>query len=493
MHRPTGIEAGPTGSSTRWAALVFLALAQLMIALDATIMSVALPSVQANLGFDDADRQWVITGYTLAFGALLLLGGRVADRIGRDRAFLIGLAGFAAASAASGMATGILTLTLARATQGAFGALLAPTVLSLIAVTFTEPRERARAFAIFGAIAGGGGATGLLLGGVLTETWGWRACLYVNVPVALVAALGVRTLHSAGHTERGPRLDVPGAVLATTGLVAVVFACSRAATLGWRSLPVSGLLTGGLALLAAFAVWERRVPAPLLPPRILADRNRVGAYLAVACAVAGMLGSFLLLTYFVQVVLGYDAVHAGLAFLPLSVAVLASSQLVAARLGPKVAPRALIVPGMLAAAAGMALLTTLTTDSHYLTGLLPAEILLGLGVGVVFTPAISAATSGVDRHDAGIAAAVIGTAQQIGGSVGVALINTVAATATAGYCAAPSTAAPSTAASAAASAAAATVHGYTAAAGVATAILAEGALLAAVLITAKPHQQGSER
>jgi MFS family permease len=208
MHCPAGTEAGPAGSATRWAALVFLALAQLMIALDVTIMSVALPSVQANLGFADADRQWVITGYTLAFGALLLLGGRVADRIGRDRAFLIGLAGFATASAASGMATGILTLSLARAAQGAFGALLAPTVLSLIAVTFTEPRERARAFAIFGAIAGGGGATGLLLGGLLTETLGWRACLYLNVPVAVVAALGVRTLRGAGHTEGGGRLDV---------------------------------------------------------------------------------------------------------------------------------------------------------------------------------------------------------------------------------------------------------------------------------------------
>jgi EmrB/QacA subfamily drug resistance transporter len=484
MHCPAGTEAGPTGPATRWAALVFLALAQLMIALDATIMSVALPSVQANLGFADADRQWVITGYTLAFGALLLLGGRVADRIGRDRAFLIGLAGFATASAASGMATGILTLTLARAAQGAFGALLAPTVLSLIAVTFTEPRERARAFAIFGAIAGGGGATGLLLGGLLTETLGWRACLYVNVPVAVVAALGVRTLRGAGHTEGGGRLDVPGAVLATTGLVAIVFGCSRAATLGWRSIPVVGLLVGGLALLAGFAAWERRVPAPLLPPRILADRNRIGAYLAVASSVAGLLGSFLLLTYFVQVILGYDAIHAGLAFLPLSVAVVASSQLIAARLGPKVAPRTLIVPGMLVAATGMALLTTLSTDSQYLTGLLPAEILLGLGVGVVFTPAISAATSGIAPRDAGIAAAVVGTAQQIGGSVGVALLNTVAATATAGHCPGTSTTA---------SAAAATVHGYTAAAGIATAIVAEGALLAAVLITATPHQQGRAR
>jgi MFS family permease len=238
------------------------------------------------------------------------------------------------------------------------------------------------------------------------------------VPVAVVAALGVRTLRGAGHTEGGGRLDVQGAVLATTGLVAIVFGCSRAATLGWRSIPVVGLLVGGLALLAGFAAWERRVPAPLLPPRILADRNRIGAYLAVASSVAGLLGSFLLLTYFVQVILGYDAIHAGLAFLPLSVAVVASSQLIAARLGPKVAPRTLIVPGMLVAATGMALL------------------------------------------------------------------NTVAATATPGHCPGTSTTA---------SAAAATVHGYTAAAGVATAIVAEGALLAAVLITAKPHQQGSER
>ncbi|GAA5165899.1 MFS transporter [Pseudonocardia eucalypti] len=480
----------------RWSALAVVSLAQLMIALDATVMNVALPSVQHALGLSDGDRQWVITAYTLAFGGLLLLGGRLTDRLGQARAFLAGLAGFAAASAAGGLATGLVPLALARAAQGASAALLAPSALALVSVTFTAPRDRAKAFALFGAIAGSGGAVGLLLGGVLVGQLGWRACLFVTVPVAVVAALGTRYLPSgppfrprmapggpgagldppgvgldrpgAGSDPPGAGLDLPGAALVTAGLAGLVAGCSGAAGQGWASGWTLGPLGAGLALIALFGWCEARAARPLLPPRLLADRARVGACLAVAFAVAGMLGVFLFLSYYLQVVLGYSPVRTGLAFLPLSLAVFGSAQLVAARLLPRCPARALIVPGLLAAAAAMGLLTRLTPESGYASLVLPAEILLGVGLGCVFTPAISSATARVDRADAGIAAAVVNTAQQVGGSVGLALLNTVAAGAAAGYPAARTVA---------------LVHGYTTAAAVAAGLLLAGAALAAFLIT----------
>jgi EmrB/QacA subfamily drug resistance transporter len=455
----------------RWIALAFVSLAQLMIALDATIMNIALPSAQADLGFSDADRQWVITSYTLAFGGLLLLGGRIADYAGRRRAFLIGLLGFAAASALGGAAPSLAVLTAARAMQGGFGALLAPTVLSLIAVTFTAPAERARAFAVFGAIAGGGGAIGLVLGGALAGV-NWRWCLYINVLIAVVAVAGGLFFVGGSRPSQRVRLDVPGALLATAGLVALVYGCTQAASHGWTSARVVGPLTAGVLLLAAFAVLETRVSSPLLPPRIVRDRNRVGAYVSVAAAVAGMLGMFLFLTYYLQVVLKYQPVQAGCAFLPLSVAVLASAQ-VAGRLLPRVSPRVLIVPGLVTAAAAMLLLTTLSAGSGYADRVLPAEILLGLGMGAVFVPAMNAATQRVDPRDGGIAAAVVNTSQQFGGSLGVAVLNTVATTATVGYLHAHARTE-------------ALIHGYAVAAAWAAAILLAGAVAAAVLITAQP-------
>lgn len=382
----------------RWIALAFVSLAQLMIALDATVMNIALPSAQSALGFSDADRQWVITSYTLAFGGLLLLGGRIADYAGRKRAFLIGLLGFAAASALGGAAPNLAVLTTARALQGGFGALLAPTVLSLLAVTFTGPKDRARAFAIFGAIAGGGGAIGLLLGGALADV-NWRWCLYVNVLIAIVAVAGGLFFLGDVRPARRVRPDVPGALLATGGLVALVYGCTRAASGGWTSARVVGPLAGGVLLLVVFALLETRVASPLLPPRIVRDSDRVGAYLSVASAVAGMLGMFLFLTYYLQIVLGYQPVRAGLAFLPLSVAVLLSAQL-AGRLLPHLQPRVLIVPGLVAAALAMLLLTTLGAGSGYASRVLPAEIVLGLGMGCVFVPAINAAIQRVDRATA---------------------------------------------------------------------------------------------
>ncbi|TMF88970.1 MAG: MFS transporter, partial [Chloroflexi bacterium] len=327
-------------SRSRWTALAFIAVAQLMIALDATIVSIALPSAQAALGASDADRQWVVTAYTLSFGGLLLLGGRIADFAGRKRAFLLGLAGFAVASMIGGAAPSFAVLVSARALQGAFAALLAPTALSLLAVTFTQPRERATAFAVYGSIAGSGAAIGLLLGGVLTQYLTWRWCLYVNLPVAIVAAVGGWIVLPGSGARVRARFDLPGVALATAGLVALVYACTEAVSSGWSSATVIGLLTTSFVTLALFVFREARTAHPLLPLRILADRNRGGAYIVVALVIAGMFGAFLFLTYYLQTVLHYTPLQAGLAFLPLSVASQAGSWLIASRLMPHVAPRA---------------------------------------------------------------------------------------------------------------------------------------------------------
>jgi EmrB/QacA subfamily drug resistance transporter len=418
----------------RWSALVFICTAQLMIVLDATIVNIALPSAQHDLGVSDGDRQWIVTAYTLAFGGLLLLGGRVADYTGRRRAFLIGLSGFALASAVGGAAPGIGVLLVARACQGAFGALLAPSALSLIAVTFTRPADRAKAFGVFGAIAAGGGAVGLIVGGLLTEYLDWRWCLYVNVPVAVVAAFGWYVLPADADRRSGrTRVDVPGVLLAVCGLVAIVYGCSRAESDGWSSGPVVALLVGGVALLAVFAAVESRVANPLLPVGVVADRTRGSAYLAVAVAIFSMLGTLLLLTYDLQVVRGYSPVRTGVAFLPLTGAVLLSGGGVAARLLSKVPPRVLIAPGLVLVAAGLGWLTRLSDTSSYASGVLPGQLLIGLGMGVVVAPAMSYATHRVAERDSGVASATANTAQQIGGSIGVAVLNTVATSATASY------------------------------------------------------------
>jgi EmrB/QacA subfamily drug resistance transporter len=469
--RPTTDVSEPT--PRRWTSLAFVALAQLMVALDATIVSIALPSAQAGLGATDADRQWVITAFTLSFGGLLLLGGRFADFFGRKRAFLIGLSGFALASALGGSAPNFAVLVGARALQGAFGALLAPTALSLLATTFTEPKERAKAFAVYGAIAGSGAAAGMLLGGVLTQYLTWRWCLYVNIPIAVVAGIGGWLVLRDSRAVAKPRFDVVGVVLASGGLVALVYGCTLAVSKGWQSPEVVSLLVASIVLLALFVAWEARATNPLLPLRIVWDRNRGGAYLAVALGIAGMFGAFLFLTYYLQVVLRFTPVQAGLAFLPMTLASQAGSWLIAARLMPRLPARALMAPGALVAAAGMALLTQLQPDTNYLTLVLPAELLLGLGTSCVMVPAFSIGTLGVDRREAGIAAATVGTFQQIGGSLGVAVLNTIAASATAAYLSVNGRLHVE-----------AIVHGYSVATAWGVAILLLGAVVAAVLINA---------
>jgi EmrB/QacA subfamily drug resistance transporter len=459
----------------RWTSLAFVSLAQLMVALDATIVSIALPSAQAALHATDADRQWVITAYTLSFGGLLLLGGRFADFFGRKRTFLVGLSGFALASALGGSAPNFAILVGARALQGAFGALLAPTALSLLAITFTEPKERAKAFAVYGAIAGSGAAAGMLLGGVLTQYLTWRWCLYVNIPIAVVAGIGGWLVLRDSLVAAKPRFDVLGVVLASGGLVSLVYACTLAVSKGWRATEVVTLFAASIVLVALFIAWEARSANPLLPLHIVLDRNRGGAYLTVALGIAGMFGAFLFLTYYLQVVLRFTPVQAGLAFLPMTLASQAGSWVIAARLMPRLPARALMAPGALVAAAGMGLLTQLQPDTNYLTLVLPAELLLGLGTSCVMVPAFSIGTLGVDRREAGIAAATVNTFQQIGGSLGIAVLNTIAASATAAYLAGNSRGL---------STAEAIVHGYSVATGWGVAILVLGAVVAAVLINA---------
>ena len=465
--------------ASRWLALVCIAIAQLMVALDATVINIALPSAQRALSISDPQRQWVVTAYTLAFGGLVILGGRVADTIGRRRAFLLGLAGFAVASAAGGAAPTFGALLAARAVQGACAALLAPTALSLLSVTFTQARERAKAFAVFGAIAGTGGALGLLLGGALTQYLNWRWCLFVNVPIAAFALLAGRRVLPAAPGRGRQRVDVPGAIMISAGLVLVVYGLSSAAAKGWASPTTVSTLAASVVLIGAFVLAEARITSPLLPLRIVANRNRGGSYLAIGLAVVAMYGLFLLLTYDFQVVLGYSPLRAGLAFLPLSAAVLVSSTLISQALLPRLSPRWLMAPGLAVGAVGMATLIGLHAGAGYAAHILPAEILLGLGMGAVFVPAFSTAALGVEPTDAGVASAVAGSAQQIGASVGTALLNTVAAAATVSYLAADPHA----------PLAAALVHGYARAAGWAAVVLLVAAVSVGLLVTAGPPQQ----
>jgi EmrB/QacA subfamily drug resistance transporter len=437
---PAGAEPDPR----RWWALAVLAVAQLMIVLDASIVNIALPSAQEDLGITDANRQWVVTAYTLAFGGLLLLGGRIADYNGRKRTFIIGLLGFAIASAIGGFAPNQEFLFAARAMQGAFAALMAPAALSLVTVTFTEPRERAKAFGVFGALAGGGAAIGLIVGGILTEYASWRWCLGVNVPVALLTAAAAVPLVHESKAHGDTRYDIPGVLMATVGLVCLVYGFTEAARLknpgdpndpsvqGWTAPSTMTFLVMAVVLLVAFVWWERRASNPMLPLRVVLDRNRGGSYLLFLLVGAGLFAMFLFLTYYFQLNLGYSPLKAGFAFLPFSLGIILTAGVVA-QLLPRLGPRPLIVVGMVMAVVGMLMLTQIAQDTSYWTHVFPAEVLMSIGLAGVFIPAASTALIGVGHHDAGVASAVLNTAQQIGGSLGTALLNTLFAGAVTAY------------------------------------------------------------
>ncbi|MFC9685801.1 MFS transporter [Streptomyces sp. NPDC056948] len=424
---------GTTGAN-RWTALVFISIAQLMVVLDATIVNIALPSAQQDLDISDGNRQWVITAYALAFGGLLLFGGRIADLWGRKRAFIIGLLGFGAASALGGAATNEAMMFAARALQGMFGALLAPAALSLLTLMFTDARERARAFGIYGAISGAGGAVGLILGGVLTEYMDWRWTFFVNIPFAVIAAAGAAFVIREPKGERhGSALDIPGVILSTTGLVSLVYAFARAESEGWSDSLTIGLFVAAAVLLLVFVIVETRVKAPLLPLRVVTERTRGGVYLSLGLAIIAMFGMFLFLTYYLQVIQGYSPVKTGLAFMPLIAGMILGSTLIGARLMTRMPARFLMVAGYLVAASGMLLLTQLEIGSSYTGLLLPAQLLLGLGIGTAFMPAMSLSTHGIEPRDAGVASAMVNTSQQVGGAIGTALLNTIAASATTSY------------------------------------------------------------
>ncbi len=452
-----------------------------MVVLDTTIMFIALPSAQASLGFSDADRQWVVTAYTLGFGGLLLLGGRISDMIGPKRTLMIGVVGFATASAIGGASQTSGMLICARALQGMFAALLAPSVLSILTTTFTQPRERGRAFGIYASIAISGAAFGLILGGLLTQYLNWRWCLYVNLPIAVVVVIGAFTVIPTRSGRGGVRLDVPGAVLGCGGLVALVYGLGEAGTDGWSSARVLGPLAVAVVLLSLFVLVQTRVSSPLLPMRILTDRNRAGSFLTIILAVMGMFGTFLFLTYLFQTVDGYSPLKTGVAFLPLMVVNgLAATQL-SSRLMPHLRTRLLVVPGMLIAAVGVALLTQLTPDAPYASHVLPTELLLGLGLGLAMVPCVSTATTKAEPRDVGITSATTNTSQQIGASVGTALLNTIAATATAAYLASH--------VHSSSAEADATVHGFAVASGWAAGFLTLGAVVGGILINAHPGRE----
>ncbi|MET7657170.1 MFS transporter [Streptomyces sp. NPDC005486] len=430
----TGAEQGPDAASAKkWWILAVVALAQLMVVLDATIVNIALPSAQADLGFSDGNRQWIVTAYALAFASLLLLGGRIADLFGRKTAFLIGVVGFAAVSALGGAATNFEMLVTARALQGAFGALLAPAALSLLNTTFTDAKERAKAFSVYGAIAGAGGAVGLLLGGVLTDALDWRWTLYVNVAIAVVAFAGGWVLLSNHRDAENSKLDVPGTVLVAAGLFSLVYGFSNAETHDWDSPQTWGFLIAGGALLTAFAWWQTRAAHPLLPLRILLDRNRAASFFAVLISGAGMFGVFLFLTYYLQLNLGFSPTKTGVAFLPMVGALMVAAQIGTTALVPRLGPKAVIPLGFAVAAVGMAWLTGIGVDSDYLSAVLPQLVIIGLGLGLVMPPAMQMATGGVAAEDAGVASATVNAMQQVGGSIGTALLNTLAASAGADY------------------------------------------------------------
>jgi EmrB/QacA subfamily drug resistance transporter len=464
-----------------------VALAQLMVVLDATIVNIALPSAQRALGFTTVDRQWVVTAYALAFGSLLLLGGRLGDLFGRKTTFLAGAIGFAAASAVGGAATGFGMLVAARACQGAFGALLAPAALSILSTTFTDPKDRGKAFGVYGAIVGAGGAIGLVLGGILTEYLSWRWCLYVNLIFAGLATAGAVTLLQRQAPGGRAGLDLPGVALVSAAMFSLVYGFANAASHTWHTPSTYGFLAAGVALLAAFAVWQSRAASPLLPLRILLDRNRGASFLAVLIAGAGIFGIFLFLIYYMQQTLGYSPVVTGVAFLPMIAMVVLSANLSNVVLLPRFGPRPLVTAGMLLAAGGLVWLTRIGVHSGYATAVLGPLMVAGLGFGFTVAPSMNTGTFGVAARDAGVTSATLNTGQQIGASIGTSLLNTIFAGAVAQYLASHlSPATPVHGHPAPSLTGMSLIHGYTTGFWVAAAIFGAGAVICGALFRSGP-------
>jgi len=427
------VNSASTAVDRRWLILGVIGLAQLMVVLDATIMNIALPSAQRALHFSTVDRQWVVTAYTLAFGSLLLLGGRLSDLLGRKVTFLTGLVGFAGVSAIGGASVSFTMLVIARACQGAFAALLVPSALSLLTTTFTEQKDRGKAFGVYGAIAAAGGAVGLLLGGALTEYLSWRWTLYVNLFFAGAAFIGGALLLTRQPSRVKPRLDIPGVLLVSGAVFCLVYGFSNAATHNWHTPSTWGFLVAGVVLLIAFAFWQGRAANPLLPPRVVLDRNRGGAYASMFIASAGMFATFLFMTYYLQQTLGYSPVVTGFAFLPIVGGIAVAANLSTIVLMPRFGPKPLVATGMLVGAGAMVWFAQLGTHTAYATGILGPIIMTGAGLGMVIAPSINTGTFGVAPQDAGVASATVTVGQQLGASVGTSLLNTIFASAVTAY------------------------------------------------------------
>ncbi|MDT0264204.1 MFS transporter [Jatrophihabitans lederbergiae] len=470
--------AQPRAKDPRWLILVVVSIAQLMVVLDATVVNIALPSAQADLGFGSDQRQWIVTAYALAFGSLLLLGGRIGDMFGRKRVFLVGLAAFAVASAIGGAAPSFGVLVTARALQGVAGAMLAPAALSTLVTTFRDPRDRGRAFGVFGTVAVAGGAVGLILGGVLTQYLSWRWAMYVNVVFAVAAAAGALIWMTHERPTTRPRIDVVGTVLASAGLFALVFGFSRAESDGWSALTTVLSLVAGVALLAVFMVVEQRIDAPLLPMRVVGDRARGTAFAAVGLAGIAMFGVFLFLTYYLQAVKGFSPVSSGFAFLPMIACVMISSNTSNIVTLPRFGPRPVITIGMLLGCAALAYLSRIDVHSSYAAHVLPSLIVMGFAMGMVMAPAMNTATAGVQPADSGVAAALVSTMQQVGGAIGTAVLSTIVATATTNYAASRPPGTANIAHNAA-------THGFSVAFAVSSALFALGAVMGASLFPSK--------
>ena len=466
--------------TNRWLVLVIVCLAQFMVILDATIVNVALPSIQRGLHFSGADLQWVINAYTLIFGGFLLLGGRAADLFGRRRLFIIGVILFSGASLLNGLATSSTMLIVGRGLQGLGGALVSPAALSIITTTFAEGPDRTKALGVWSAIAAGGAAVGLLLGGILTDALSWQWNFFVNVPVGIAAlALALRYVPESHAENRPDSVDIAGAATVTGGLVTLVYAIVKAQEFGWTSGRTLGLAAVAVALLSAFVWIESRSKAPLIRLSIFRNRSLTGANVTMLMVVSGMFAMFFFATLYVQEILGYSPLKAGLAFLPVTAGIIVGAG-IAQRGIRTIGPRMQAVIGISLAAAGLFLLSGLPWDGSYVANLLPGLSLIALGMGMTFVPITLMATTGIGGDDAGLASGLLNTAQQVGGALGLAVLSTVAANHTSGILSGLGHAPTAT------ERAAALVGGYTTGFTVGGILSAAGALLI-VLLVRKRH------
>jgi EmrB/QacA subfamily drug resistance transporter len=429
-NTPVPLHAPRSGGS-RWLALVVLCVGMLMIVLDATIVNVALPSIQDDLDFSQASLAWVVNGYLITFGGLLLLAGRLGDLIGRRRIFLIGLIVFIAASMLCAVAQSQAMLIGARFLQGAGGALTSAVILGMIVTMFPEPREQAKAIGVYSFVASGGGSIGLLAGGAITEAINWHWIFFVNLPIGVATALlALRLVERDQGIGLREGADVPGAVLVTSALMLLVYTILEAGSRGWGSAHTVGFGALSLLLLAGFVVREGRIADPMMPLRLFRSRNVAGANIVQALFVAGMFGMFFLGALYLQRVLGYGALEVGLAFLPVTVIIGTLSLGFSERLNMRFGPRAILLPALVLIAAGLAIFARVPVDGSYVVDILPVMVLLGMGAGLAFPSLMMLAMSGATRSDSGLASGLVNTTLQVGGAIGLAVLATLATTRT---------------------------------------------------------------